>query len=392
MNQLLEANKRFDYSRGMLKLGVLCVSFAVALLSIELALRLFGSDQALVSAPHPTLGWWHIPGATRLWTEEGHGLVHINSLGMRDVERQRSKPSGVFRVAVFGDSMTEAIQVNVDQTFCQLLEQRLRARGRRIEVLNFGVNGYSPLQELLLYEHVGRDFEPDVVLHAIFLDNDVADLHPALASGQRGAPFLVSSLHGDQRVDYTAAEASFRAYHRQPIATARAYLATYRLLSAARWRGVGRQATGGASAAEGIPRRYDLYREAPNMKWGEAWDRLEQVVRDFSQRTRNAEADYVVVSVPAGQLVYPDAWASIQAQYPAMRAEQWNLEAPRARLKALASKYQVPVLDVHEAFLQNRASEPLFFGRVGHLTPAGHRTMASALEAAIERLGSAREH
>jgi lysophospholipase L1-like esterase len=374
----------------VLKLGLFVLSGTIALLSVELFLRLSGVDQGLVWAPHPKLGWWHIPGAKRLWTEEGRGLIAINGAGMRDVERSEAKSEGVFRIAVFGDSMTEGVQVNLDQTFCQQLEQRFRARGRHAEVLNFGVNGYSPLQELLLYESVGRAFRPDLVVQAIFLDNDVADLHPALASGQQGAPFLTSSVNGRPSVDYSAAEASFRDYRRQPIAALRSYSAGYRLVSAARWSRIDRRAFDAARAGDGVPRRYHVYRERPDAKWDVAWERLEQVVKDFSRQSRGQGAAYAVLVVPAGQLVYPAAWETLQTQFPAMRRERWNLDGPRERLAGLAGKHDITIIDVHDQFVQSRNEAPLFFGHVGHMTPEGHRVMAGALERALTPLVASR--
>src|SRR6266850_92335 len=132
---------------------LLAFSLVIAVLAMEAFIRMTSVDRPLEWQPDPTLGWWHVPGARQHWTDEGDGRIEINSVGLRDRERQVARDPGVLRIAVFGDSMTEGVQVNLDQTFCQLLEERLSRRlGRPIEVLNFGVNGYSPLQEYLLYK------------------------------------------------------------------------------------------------------------------------------------------------------------------------------------------------------------------------------------------------
>src|SRR5438067_1958657 len=125
----------------IVRLCAAAASIVIASIAIEGLIRVSGRDSVVVWRPDPRVGWWHIPGATMHWQEEGDGSVSINSLGMRDVERSRGKPDGVFRIAVFGDSMTEGVQVNLDQTYTQRLEKRLRSRGFNVEVLNFGVNG-----------------------------------------------------------------------------------------------------------------------------------------------------------------------------------------------------------------------------------------------------------
>src|SRR5262245_53648445 len=108
------------------KLAALAASAVIAAVMIEVYVRVSGRDQPVIWQPDPVLGWRHIPGTTAHWYQEGEGWIEINSLGMRDPERTIAKPSGTFRIAVFGDSMTEAVQVYPAQTYCHLLESRLR--------------------------------------------------------------------------------------------------------------------------------------------------------------------------------------------------------------------------------------------------------------------------
>ena len=127
------------------KLAVCAISTVVGILAIELFIRVAGHDRPLFWEPDAQLGWRHIPNAQLHWTEEGDGHVRIDSLGARDAERSIRKETGVFRIAVFGDSTTEAVQVDLEQEFTRLLEQRFHQRGLQIEVLSFGVIGYGPL-------------------------------------------------------------------------------------------------------------------------------------------------------------------------------------------------------------------------------------------------------
>src|SRR5688572_23732052 len=110
----------------MFKAAAHCVSLGIAVLAVEAAVRLIGRDSPAVWAPDPTVGWRPIPGAKRHWIEEGDGLIEINSRGFRDRERQLEADPGVERIAVFGDSMTEADQVNLDQTYASRLEDALQ--------------------------------------------------------------------------------------------------------------------------------------------------------------------------------------------------------------------------------------------------------------------------
>jgi hypothetical protein len=364
------------------KLAVLCVSLVLGLCAIEVLLRVTGRDHPLVWRPDPALGWWHIPGSKDHWVSEGDGWVEINNLGIRDATRTVAKPAGVFRIAVFGDSMTEGVQVNLDQTFCQLLEKRLRREtGRDVEVLNFGVNGYGALQEYLLFKEHGRAFKPDLVLHAVFLDNDIADGHPRLASSQRGAPFVVESPTEGLHIDYSAARESTASYDRQPIATIRRMSALYRVLSDARWRRLeSAEFAAGQTAGNGVPRRYLVYADQPSADWETSWGRFERVVAAFAADAHRDGAEYALISVPAGQVVNTEAWDDLKSKFSAMSSRQWRLRGPEERLKMIATRHNVPLIEPIETFAQSPRRRSLFFGLTGHLTPEGHQMMAAVLE------------
>jgi lysophospholipase L1-like esterase len=98
----------------------------------------------------------------------------VSPQGLRDRVFAVPKPAGVFRVLVLGDSVTYGVNVPAANAFPKLLERRLAGRQPRVEVLNAGVLGYTPYNELQYYMARGRSFEPDLVLVG-FCMNDVTD-------------------------------------------------------------------------------------------------------------------------------------------------------------------------------------------------------------------------
>lgn len=92
-----------------------------------------------------------------------------NALGMRDREYAVEKAPDVVRVAVLGSSHVMGYGVSDEEVFEALVEERLN-RDRpggprtRYEVLNFAVNGYSPLAQLRTLDAKVPPFSPDVVL------------------------------------------------------------------------------------------------------------------------------------------------------------------------------------------------------------------------------------
>jgi hypothetical protein len=147
---------------------------------ILLALLLFDSGLRLVEAtplwqilpviepipgqPDREFGFDATPGAEGIWSKEHRSRIRVNSLGLRDVERDLVKPAGTIRVGLLGDSMVEAMQVNQEATFGALAERRLRSESYKIELINLAIAGPSPLRQLLRLEKRGYALNLDLVL------------------------------------------------------------------------------------------------------------------------------------------------------------------------------------------------------------------------------------
>ena len=134
------------------------------------------------------------PGLEGQFQREGGSYVRINSDGFSDREHTRTKPANTLRIAVLGDSFTEAMQLPFEQTYGFLLEQKLQQcnalRGQRAEVINFGVSGYGTALELLTLRQKVWDYSPDIVLLAFTTHNDVFDNSRALSQGEE-VPYFV---------------------------------------------------------------------------------------------------------------------------------------------------------------------------------------------------------
>jgi D-alanyl-lipoteichoic acid acyltransferase DltB (MBOAT superfamily) len=98
-----------------------------------------------------------------------HGAqLSTNRWAMRDRDYPLEKAPGTFRLALLGSSHVMGSGVHDDQTFDALLEQRLAERRpggfARYEVLNFGVEGYTPPQQIDVLRDRALRFAPDAVL------------------------------------------------------------------------------------------------------------------------------------------------------------------------------------------------------------------------------------
>ena len=93
--------------------------------------------------------------------------ITINSHGLRGPEfviEQKNR----LRILVLGDSMTFGVYVNDNETFCRFLEKEARGKGITFEVLNAGVDGYWPRNELRWFGSRGISFGPDIVILVLY--------------------------------------------------------------------------------------------------------------------------------------------------------------------------------------------------------------------------------
>ena len=163
----------------------------------------------------PLLGFAHVPNRSAFLM----GVpVSINSHGLRDREYSRSKPPGVYRIVMLGDSTTLGWGVTAEQTIAKILEAELNtipvAGYRRVEVLNAGVGNYGTVQEVSHYVTYDRDFHPDLVILQYFI-NDAEPVPEERRPGLLGRSYLVAFVMSrvDAMMRLTGGRPSWKQYY-----------------------------------------------------------------------------------------------------------------------------------------------------------------------------------
>ena len=123
-----------------------------------------------------------------------------NAHGFRDYEYSYSKPKGVSRVVIIGDSVALGQRMDLRDIFGKVLERKLNlsAKGggkeRKVEVIVLANSGYSTSQELFLLKHEAFRYSPDLIIWSYVL-NDPA--HPVFhnANGELGRYYFKPAFH-----------------------------------------------------------------------------------------------------------------------------------------------------------------------------------------------------
>jgi len=147
-----------------LGLGVIC-----SLLVWELILSAF-VEKSPGTTQHPILGRIYKSNGTYVNGTEGFSRTRFNSQGMRNAEIQDKKKEE-FRIIILGDSYTEGVQVNDQETFSSLLNKKLNDDYiKKTSVINAGRSGASPADYIHLADFY-NELKPDYVVVQVN-DND----------------------------------------------------------------------------------------------------------------------------------------------------------------------------------------------------------------------------
>lgn len=131
------------------------------------------------------LGW--TVGPSR---QSKDGLYASSKEGIRSfqVGNSYAEIQGLTRIAIVGDSYTFGLEVPFESTWGSKLEKQLHFR---VQVLNFGVDGYGVDQAYLRYHRDIRPWHPDVVIFG-FINHDLYRtmvVYPFISFPEWGFPF-----------------------------------------------------------------------------------------------------------------------------------------------------------------------------------------------------------
>lgn len=382
-------------SRGaQLAAGLLLAVFGVVLagVALEVGVRALHLVPDRFWEHDPLVGTRLKPGVEGWWTQEEHEFrvpVRINSLGLRDLERPETKPAGVKRVLLIGDSHVEALQVQLEQAIGRQLEENLRRTDATVEVISAGVSGYGTAGEYLFFQDRGWKLGADLVLLAFYPGNDVKNNSPDLekslvpqydASGEliridtdppgRGERSIVGRSHA-----YT--------YIRKLVLTRQPAVARWLVAAGLMKDGALRS----APSNEGVPLDYWVYADPPPPEWAAAWEHTLRILDRFRDAVVARGARFAIMVVTSRDHVYPSSWAALEESYPRLKSGLWNLEAPTQRVLDWCQSRGVACLNLLPIFQVDRDSggDRLHYVHDGHWTAAGHALAARAASQFILR-------
>lgn len=391
-----------DRVRPAFAVALLLLSLTVGVALTEVCYRLTrrvvctGASNVNVYRRDPDYGWAHEPNSGGWYYGcvgrkfEWRAETRINTLGLRDREHSYAKAPGTTRVLLLGDSITEAVQVPLEQTFAALLGGNMRARGAPVEVINTGTAVYSTDNELAFFRAEGVRYAPDVVVLVFNASNDILEnsraLHERLytIAGGRIIVKRYSHVEADGRLVRDAEE--FPA--QEPRSRwERVQDHVFLLRALGRLIAPTDPAETAASTARAAAFMQEVTNTTPDPEWAEAWRLTETLLLALRRQVEQSGATFGVAIMPSQKAIQPagppvPADASHDPDYPVNRI------AGFLEREGIAHVSLAPAL---RDSVERTGVKPFFLWDV-HLTPAGHAVVADALAPFVADLVRARAH
>ena len=379
-DEMVSKHSKFRSRLSELAKRLLLLACTLLLLAsaLEVGTRLFTSITPPLLEKDPVIGKRYRKSyQATVYVPEANRMIELrfNRHGFRGPDRPMEKPAGVRRVAVLGDSFVASVGVDEEDTMVARVERMLNSShpDAEWEVMNFGVSGSGLGQELNLYRKLVREFDPDVVLGAFFVGNDLADNCNRLSRNNR-IYFDFDQAGVYRQLPYSASQAGAsqffnrcsRFYVWQKYAVKRARDSARETLSV-------------------IPPGAWIYcKEAPeDVKY--AWRLTDAAIETLHRETTQAGSLFAMVLLPAAEQVYADRWSVLASTDP-QREASFDWDYPEKRMREICGNQGVPLVTMTKEF---RSAAPatsslvkdqwLFHQGMGHFNEAGNKVAANAV-------------
>lgn len=302
-------------------------------------------------------------------------IQHVNNLGLRGKDTSLKKAPGHFRALMLGDSFTMGKGVEEYQTFSALLESSLNRRagcgGVVFEVLNGGVDSYSPILSYLQLTGDLASLEVDLVL----LNLDPSDLL------QEGAYRKVAVY--DQTGEIVAVPGVVKRSAVMWNQRIRSWIDQYTYFTRLiffhvnQWMGH-RDFSVEGMVTRATPELLEYTLEGDDVDREEQWDHIFESIAKMKANVEKRSAAFALVIYPWGHQVSDREWVSGRGNFiprGAIVSDRY-LDTIYRRSKQLG----IELLDMFPEFRAYKGEAPLYFKYDIHWTVEGHKLMASTLE------------
>jgi lysophospholipase L1-like esterase len=331
------------------KISLALAAMLLTLLALEIGVPFLIPVTDNLDYDHlPGVGLRLAPAQDGRFIREGiDARFHTNAAGFNNRnEYVNARKAGRRRVAIVGDSFVEALQVDQEDAFFQVLERDLETRGIDAEVYSFGVSGSGTAQAYHMIGEYVLVYEPDFVAY-LFIPNDVLDSARCAGGSRWTQQYRIGTDGALEPVAFERYQLSSAKRLLRRSSLFRYFFYQRRLLERLQ---AGADTSGVTRVDSG---------ESPCE--AEAWQIVEDLLQRMDEALREADVPWVLL------------WQGDAD--PAFHAEK------RKKLKRIVQRHNLPYLDLSVALRADFEvlGKPHRIPYDGHWNAEGHRVVGRAL-------------
>lgn len=352
---------------------LLLIVLIIGLFLIELGLNLFFPQGNPLWGYDSSIGVKLEPNkCSRYISEEYNVELCSNNEGFKDIDHNIEKESSKTRIAVLGDSMVIAREVEMGQRFTELLEPLLEKEcGKEFEVMNFGVGGQGTAGQLLTFKHFVKKYNPDYTILVIFSENDISNNY---------LPLEDRDYIPTYKLDHSG-ELEYVPFKKAPLISnpilsviSREIFPNLLSLSGKSFRRLSKLIRGQKNK---IPHYLYVYSSDDSEDYQIAWDIEQKLLANFKEEV-NAIGQEFIVSLLFSKNQVTDF--NEFSENPIVKT--FNRSKPNRRLSKILEDLDIIHIDLLNNInldAKDRGYENLFFEINAHLTEKGHQFMANLI-------------
>jgi len=331
------------------------IALLIVFLIAEIFVRVFipSSDQLWETDQY--IGMKLKPNNEGYWiSSEYKTLVKTNSDGFRDREYSIEKPVDTYRIVVLGDSYTEALQVDFEKTFHELLEQK-----ENVEIISFGVSGQGTAQHYLTLKNYAQKYQSDLVIDMFLVGNDIHDNSFEL-NQRKDRPYfdldenknLIEGTEFTQGGDIRSSWIKTIVMENSKLCSL-LFKSVYKIFS----------------VSEACPSEYGIYMKKYNENWENAWEITEKTLQEINKES----SEFLIVVLDNTLLTYQTS--TVACDY------ELDPQHPNDKIKEICEQNEFNCLHLTLIFKENyeKTGKTGHWEKDGHWNEIGHQWAADAI-------------
>ena len=317
-----------------------------------------------------------VPDASAKFEQEDFSYIQRNnSLGLRGEEVDLEKEEGSYRILMLGDSFTMGKGVEDDETFSVLVQRSLNEHLEvcasdfaRIEVINGGVDSYTPLLSYLYLNSTLINLDPDMVV--LNLDNsDLVQESAYRGEARRDQQGAIVAVPGEPAKTHLSARI-------RTWIDGNMYITRLVLFYVNNWLGYTDLSVRGVvtrAHAELLAHTLESDTTDRSAQWNDIFDSI-SMIRDLANER---SAGFYLSIYPWAHQVSPSEW--VPGRFVFLAEDAVAKKGYDQTIVQMAKQRKIDTLNFYPAFQSYDRDEALYFDNDMHFTTHGHELMATEM-------------